>query len=65
MAKKKADPKPGRKPAKKETEPGKELNIKAHDLANKDIETDPDLNSKPRPENDLDEGELSRFEGED
>lgn len=38
----------------------------AHDAADKDIEADPDLSSKPNPEDDLDEGELARFEeGED
>jgi len=37
----------------------------AHKAADKDIEQDPDLSSKPNPEDDLDEGELARFEGEE
>ncbi len=35
----------------------------AHEQAEKDIENDPDLNLKPGPEADLDEGELARLEG--
>jgi hypothetical protein len=38
---------------------------KAHRLAVEDIEADPDLNTQPEPGDDLDEGELARFEGED
>ena len=37
----------------------------AHKEADKDIERDPDLSSKPSPGDDLDEGELARLEGED
>ncbi len=37
----------------------------AHKAANKDIEQDPDLSLTPKPGDDLDEGELARFEGED
>ncbi len=37
----------------------------AHKLAEKDIEADPDLHTQPEPGDDLDEGELARFEGED
>lgn len=37
----------------------------AHELAEKDIENDPDLSMEPTPEDDLDEGELARLEGED
>lgn len=37
----------------------------AHIQAEKDIEKDPDLNTKPHQEDDLDEGELARLEGED
>ncbi len=37
----------------------------AHDEAEKDIENDPDLNSKPSPEDDLDEGEIARLESGD
>ena len=39
--------------------------VKAHEQADKDIEKDPDLTTKPNPEDDLDEGELARLEGED
>ncbi len=48
-------------PAKPDPEKIKE----AHDLAEKDIENDPDLSLKPKPGDDLDEGELARLEGED
>lgn len=34
----------------------------AHEEAEKDMEQDDDLNSKPAPEDDLDEGEMARFE---
>ena len=37
----------------------------AHEQAEKDIEKDPDLNTKSHREDDLDEGELARMEGED
>ncbi len=37
----------------------------AHDQADTDIEADPDLNTEPHREDDLDEGELARLEGED
>ncbi len=43
----------------------KEKAIEAHEQADKDIERDPDLATKPNPEDDLDEGELARLEGED
>jgi len=43
----------------------KEKAIEAHEQADKDIERDPDLATKPKPEDDLDEGELARLEGED
>ncbi len=36
----------------------------AHKAADRDIEQDPDLSLKPKPGDDLDEGELARFEGE-
>lgn len=39
--------------------------LAAHKEADKDIERDPDLSSKPSPTDDLDEGELARLEGED
>lgn len=39
--------------------------IAAHKEADKDMEKDPDLNDKPKPGDDLDEGELARFEGEE
>ncbi|MEJ7626806.1 MAG: hypothetical protein WKF35_08085 [Ferruginibacter sp.] len=37
----------------------------AHNEAEKDMEKDPDLNTKPVPEADLDEGELAKLEGEE
>lgn len=37
----------------------------AHHQADQDIEHDPDLTTRPNPEDDLDEGELARLEGED
>jgi len=37
----------------------------AHRLAEKDIDADPDLSTKPEQGDDLDEGELARLEGED
>lgn len=37
----------------------------AHKEADKDIEQDPDLTSKPDSAADLDEGELARLEGEE
>ena len=37
----------------------------AHKEAEKDIEQDPDLSMDPEPGDDLDEGELARFEGEE
>jgi len=39
--------------------------LAARKEAEKDIEQDPDLSTKPEPEDDLDEGELARLEGED
>ena len=51
---------------KKEDDPVKNKNFtEAHKAADKDIEKDPDLNTKPHREDDLDEGELARLEGED
>jgi len=50
---------------KKEGENVNEKAIAAHKQADKDIEKDPDLATKPRPEDNLDEGELARLEGED
>lgn len=38
--------------------------IAAHDEAEKDIEDDGELSLKPEPTDDLDEGELARFEAE-
>ena len=51
--------------ANKEESDKKETVIAAHDEAEKDMERDPDLNTKPAPEADLDEGELARFEDND
>jgi len=42
-----------------------DLISEAHRLAEKDIEADPDLHTKPEQGDDLDEGELARLEGED
>ncbi|MEP6926906.1 MAG: hypothetical protein ABI834_04680 [Ginsengibacter sp.] len=38
--------------------------LAAHKEADRDIEQDPDLSAKPKPGDDLDEGELARLEGE-
>ena len=65
MANKKIDSRPGKIPKKHQETAEKQDIIEAHDQAEKDIEKDPDLNLKPRHENDLDEGELARFERED
>ncbi|WP_018616722.1 hypothetical protein [Segetibacter koreensis] len=43
----------------------KETVIAAHDQAEKDMEEDDELNTKPAPEDDLDEGEIARFEDGD
>ncbi len=43
----------------------KETVTAAHNQAEKDMETDDDLNTKPAPEDDLDEGEMARFEDGD
>jgi len=43
----------------------KEAVVAAHDQAVKDMEEDADLNSKPDPAADLDEGEVARLEGKD
>jgi hypothetical protein len=43
----------------------KEAVIAAHDQAEKDIEADAELTIDPRPEDDLDEGEIARFEAGD
>ncbi len=48
-----------------QTNADKEKIKEAHETAEKDIERDPDLNLKPKPGDDLDEGELARLEGED
>ena len=48
-----------------ETKPEDEEIKEAHELAEKDIENDPDLSMKPKPGDDLDEGELARLEGEE
>lgn len=44
--------------------PKDEAVIAAHDQAEKDIEQDAELSISASPENDLDEGELARFEAE-
>lgn len=43
----------------------KETVIAAHDQAEKDMEQDEDLNTNPSPSDDLDEGEMARFENKD
>lgn len=43
----------------------KEKVIAAHDQAEKDMEEDDDLSTTPAPEDDLDEGEMARFEDND
>lgn len=44
----------------------KDQNVeRAHEEAEKDIEADPDFHNGPEPGDDLDEGELARFEGGD
>jgi hypothetical protein len=48
-----------------ENQPKDESVIAAHDQAEKDIEDDAELTINPRPEDDLDEGELARFEDGD
>ena len=63
MPKKKT--KDGNNHPKNEDENVNEKAVAAHRQADKDIEQDPDLTTKPRPEDDLDEGELARMEGED
>lgn len=45
-----------------ENRPKDESVTAAHDQAEKDIEEDAELTIHPRPEDDLDEGELARFE---
>ncbi|MDB5246348.1 MAG: hypothetical protein JWQ40_742 [Segetibacter sp.] len=45
-----------------ENRPKDEAVIAAHDQAEKDIEDDAELTIHPRPEDDLDEGEIARFE---
>jgi hypothetical protein len=53
-------------PVKKDDQQKENQNIStAHKEADKDIERDPDLSSKPSLTDDLDEGELARLEGED
>ncbi|MEP6583697.1 MAG: hypothetical protein ABJA90_05510 [Ginsengibacter sp.] len=51
--------------SKQQKSPDKEHVAEAQNQAEKDIENDPDLNSKPEQGDDLDEGELARLEGED
>ncbi|MGZ8551635.1 MAG: hypothetical protein ACXWV2_13275 [Chitinophagaceae bacterium] len=65
MAKKKAKNDPGNKLKKPVVSNEKPTGLAAHAQADKDIEKDPDFNTKPHREDDLDEGELARLEGED
>lgn len=50
------------KPDKKVPEPEDQIK-KAREEAENDIEKDPSVNMKPKPLEDLDEGELARLEG--
>jgi hypothetical protein len=62
MADKKSENKDNKKDnARDEKDPIAE----AHRIAEEDMESDPDLSTKPEPGDDLDEGELARLEGED
>lgn len=45
-----------------EDRPKDEKVIAAHEQAEKDMEEDTDLSPKPSPTDDLDEGEMARFE---
>lgn len=56
---------PDRNSKQQKTQGDNEHVEEAHEQAEKDIEMDPDLSSKPKPGDDLDEGELARLEGED
>jgi hypothetical protein len=51
--------------ASENSETPQQIIVKAHTEADKDMEKDPDLNAQPGPGDDLDEGELARFEGEE
>ncbi len=63
MAKRKKDP--AKKPSQKHVEKEIKKAEEAHQQADQDIEHDPDLSTTPKPEDNLDEGELARLEGED
>jgi hypothetical protein len=65
MTKKKTTKEPAIAPKKDQRTSAEKTTTTAHDQAEKDIEEDPDLNTKPHREDDLDEGELARLEGED
>lgn len=65
MAKKKIKNDPENKLKKPAVSNEKQPGFTVHDQADKDMEQDPDLNTKPHREDDLDEGELARLEGED
>ena len=65
MAKKKVTKAPPNALVNKTDPNEKKHTSQAHDQAEKDIERDPDLSTKPHGEDDLDEGELARLEGED
>ncbi len=56
---------PDKNSKQRKTNGNNEHVAEAHEQAEKDIEMDPDLSAKPKPEDDLDEGELARPEGED
>jgi len=56
---------PSKSPSQKHIEKEVKKIEEAHHQADQDIEHDPDLTTRPNPEDDLDEGELARLEGED
>ena len=55
-------------PAQQMVESGKndpQNGVPAHEAAEADMQSDPDLNDTAGPDDGLDEGELARLEGED
>ena len=56
---------PAEVPSQKHIEKEIKKAEEAHQQADKDIRQDPDLTTRPKPEDNLDEGELARLEGED
>jgi hypothetical protein len=54
-----------KKPVKNASDQQNENILAAENAAEHDIEMDPDLSMQPEPGDDLDEGELAKFESED